>query len=228
MINSLRTKFFLIFLVFIFSNFSYADSAKIYNKKYQNPVSVLNSFLWKDDSGGYIGLTSRVFVQKRNLNNSIHPVSIDSIKIKVALSKLKYKNIEKTEINDIFNADNLEILSKNISKGLLIANNSQDVTFQLVNKNDELVRITKGIVFVEKNSLNLVFYKIHDCEIILKSKKRGFYRRSQIFPKKNVKCEENKKKVLVSSNLGIYKKNINPRSTWLIFTPQSFQVNSIN
>ena len=110
--NKIFNNFFLFifFLLFCFQ-FSQADSSKIYKKKYQNPIGVLNSFLWSDEKGGYIGLTSKVNILSRNLNNTIHPVSIDSFKIKIAFSKLQFKNQDDDNIISIFNAENLEIIS---------------------------------------------------------------------------------------------------------------------
>ncbi|PPR48559.1 MAG: hypothetical protein CFH23_00295 [Alphaproteobacteria bacterium MarineAlpha6_Bin1] len=228
--NKIFNNFFLLvfFLLFCFQ-FSQADSSKIYKNKYQNPIGVLNSFLWSDEKGGYIGLTSKVNILSRNLNNTIHPVSIDSFKIKIAFSKLQFKNQDDDNIISIFNAENLEIISKNISRGLLVANNFQDIIFQLVQKNKkEFIRTTKGIAFVESNSLNLVFFNINNCEQITKDNKRGFYRRSQIFPKKKKKCENNQKEILVTSTEGIYKKETNSEFNWLVFTPKSWQIKSLN
>ena len=117
--NKIFKKFFLfIFLLFFTFLSPHADSTKIYKKEYQNPKGVLNSFLWNDKQGGYIGLTPKINISSRNLNHTIHPVSINSFKIKAAFSKLKYKNIENEEIYHIFNTDNLEVLSKNISRRL--------------------------------------------------------------------------------------------------------------
>ena len=95
--------------------------------------------MWKDDKGGYIGLSSKIQIKNRNLNNTIHPVSIDTSNIKMALSKLKYKNLETEEVNFIFNNYFIEELSKNVSRGLLMANNSQDVIFKLVHENNEIL-----------------------------------------------------------------------------------------
>ncbi len=165
-------KFITRFLSFIISSFLIilpisADSSKIYKDKYQNPINVLNSFLWKDEKGGYIGLSSKIQIKNRNLNNTIHPVSIDTSNIKMALSKLKYKNLETEEVNFIFNNYFIEELSKNVSRGLLMANNSQDVIFKLVHENKEILKNnlltkSKGIVFVEKNSLNIIFFNINN------------------------------------------------------------------
>jgi predicted peptidase len=234
-------KFITRFLSFIISSFLIilpisADSSKIYKDKYQNPINVLNSFLWKDKKGGYIGLSSKIQIKNRNLNNTIHPVSIDTSNIKMALSKLKYKNLETEEVNFIFNNYFIEELSKNVSRGLLMANNSQDVIFKLVHENKEILKNnlltkSKGIVFVEKNSLNIIFFNIHDCEIknILKKEKRKFYRRSQLFPKnKNKNCHNNKKEILVTSKNGIYKKKTDSEFYWLIFTPKSLKANTLN
>ena len=158
--NKIFNNFFLLvfFLLFCFQ-FSQADSSKIYKNKYQNPIGVLSSFLWSDEKGGYIGLTSKVNILSRNLTNTIHPVSIDSFKIKIAFSKLQFKNQDDDNIISIFNAENLEIISKNISRGLLVANNFQDIIFQLVQKNKkEFIRTTKGIVdrnkFAERQFFN--------------------------------------------------------------------------
>ena len=112
---------------------------------------------------------------------------------------------------------------------MLVANNFQDIIFQLVQKNKkEFIRTTKGIAFVESNSLNLVFFNINNCEQITKDNKRGFYRRSQIFPKKKKKCENNQKEILVTSTEGIYKKETNSEFNWLVFTPKSWQIKSLN
>ena len=48
--NVLMKKIFFLFLIF-FSVFPYlikADSSKIYNRDYANPVNVLSSFLWNE------------------------------------------------------------------------------------------------------------------------------------------------------------------------------------
>lgn len=235
LINSFLSFIFLLFFIFLSA---FADSSKIYKKEYQNPINVLHSFLWKDERGGYIGLSSKFRIKNRNFNNTIHPVSIDTSQIKIALSKLKYKNIITEEINFIFSTHFIEELSKNISRGLLLANNSQDIIFQLVHENKKLLKNnlltkSKGVVFVEKNSLNIIFFNIHDCEAIsqFENKKRGFYRRSQIFPKnknKNINCENNKKEILVTSKKGVYTKKTNSEFNWLIFTPESLIANIIN
>ena len=78
---------------------------------------------------------------------------------------------------------------------MLVDNNFQDIIFKIVKKNKkEFIRTTKGIAFVESNSLNLVFFNINNCEKITKDNKRGFYRRSQIFPKKKKNVKIIKKK----------------------------------
>ena len=130
-------KYFFLFLIF-FSTFPYltkADSAKIYNKEgYANPLTILNSFLWNEKKRGNIGLTSKINIQNRELEATIHPVSLDPSKIKVALSKIKYLDIDKQSSNFIFNEENLEVISKYASKGLLLANKNQDVIFQFIDK----------------------------------------------------------------------------------------------
>ena len=159
-------KYFFLFLIF-FSTFPYltkADSAKIYNKEgYANPLTILNSFLWNEKKRGNIGLTSKINIQNRELEATIHPVSLDPSKIKVALSKIKYLDIDKQSSNFIFNEENLELISNYAAKGLLIAKKNQDVIFQFIDKKKKENNVTQGIIFAQKNSLNLVFFQIHGC-----------------------------------------------------------------
>ena len=48
-------------------------------------------------------------------------------------------------------------------KGLLLANKNQDVIFQFINKKKKIENITQGIIFAQKDSLNLIFFQIHGC-----------------------------------------------------------------
>lgn len=225
---------FFLFLIsfFTFYNSAKSDSSKIYNKGYKNPLNVLGSFLWNGKKEGKIGLISKVNVQNRNLEATVHPVSIDPSKIKIALSKVKYIDEEKEFTDFIFNEKNLELLSIYASKGLLLANNNQDVIFQFINKKKEK-NVTQGIIFAQKNSLNLVFFQIHGCGYDkLKNKrikKKEFYKNHPNFSfvkKKN--CHEEKKKISVTSTKGIYKKSTNENYSWIIFTSASWKTNTIN
>ena len=228
-------KYFFLFLIF-FSFFPYlikADPAEIYNKEgYANPLTVLNSFLWNEKKKGNIGLTSNIYIQNREPEATIHPVSLDSSKIKIALSKIKYVDIKNQSNDFIFNEENLEVISKYASKGLLLANKNQDVIFQFINKKKEK-NVTQGIIFAQKNSLNLVFFQIHGCGYDkLKNKrikKKEFYKNHPNFSfvkKKN--CHDEKKKISVTSTKGIYKKSTNENYSWIIFTSASWKTNTIN
>ena len=117
-------KIFFLFLIsfLVIPYLTKADSTKIYNKGYSNPLNVLNSFLWNEKKGGKIGLTSKINIKNRKLEATIHPVLLDSSKIKIALSKIRYIDEEKQFTDFIFNKENLEVLSKYTSKGLLLAN----------------------------------------------------------------------------------------------------------
>ena len=42
------------------------------------------------------------------------------------------------------------------------------------------------------------------------------------------KCENNQKEILVTSTEGIYKKETNSEFNWLVFTPKSWQIKSLN
>ena len=227
-------KYFFLFLIF-FSTFPYltkADSAKIYNKEgYANPLTILNSFLWNEKKRGNIGLTSKINIQNRELDATIHPVSLDSSKIKTALGKIKYIDSDKQFSNFIFNEQNLEILSKYASKGLLLANKNQDVTFQFIDKKKEN-NITQGIIFAQKNSLNLVFFQINGCgyeKVKNKKKKKEFYKNHPNFSYvKKDKCDREKKEISVTSKEGIYKRGTNQSYSWVIFTSSSWKTNTIN
>ena len=129
-------KIFFLFLIsfLVIPYLTKADSSKIYNKGYSNPLNVLNSFLWNEKKGCNIVLTSKINIRNRELDATIHPVSLDPSKIKVALSKIKYVDPEKQSRDFIFNEENLEVISKYASKGLLLANKNQDVIFQFINK----------------------------------------------------------------------------------------------
>ena len=95
--NVLMKKIFFLFLIF-FSVFPYlikADSSKIYKKGYANPINSLSTFLWNKKKKGSIGLTSVISINNRELGATLHPVSLDSSKIKIALSKIKYLDEKK-------------------------------------------------------------------------------------------------------------------------------------
>ena len=231
-------RFFFLFLIsfLVFTYLIKADSSKIYNRDYANPINVLSSFLWNEKKKGSIGLTSKISIKNRELGATIHPVLLDSSKIKTALSKIRYIDEEKQFTDFIFNEENLEALSKYASKGLFLANKNQDIIFQFINKKKKIENITQGIIFAQKNSLNLIFFQIHGCgfeEINngkeFKKKKKEFYKNHPNFSfvkKKN--CSTNKKKISVTTTKGIYKKSTNQNYLWIIFTSSSWQTNTIN
>ena len=230
-------KYFFLLLVYILT-FSYlvkADSTKIYYNEYANPLNILSSFLWNEKKKGKIGLTSKLSIQNRELGATVHPVLLDQSKIKIALSKMKYIDEKKQFTDFIFNEENLEVLSKYASKGLLLANKNQDVIFQFINKKEK-ENITQGIIFAQEKSLNLVFFQIHGCgfeEMDKKNfskKKKEFYKNHPnfSFASKKKKCNEEKKKISVTSTEGIYKRSTNESYSWIIFTSLSWQTNTIN
>ena len=232
------TRFFFLFLIsfLVFTYLIKADSSKIYNRDYANPVNVLSSFLWNEKKKGSIGLTSKTSIKNRELGATIHPVLLDSSKIKTALSKIRYIDEEKQFTDFIFNEEYLKVLSKYTSKGLLLANKNQDIIFQFINKKKKIENITQGIIFAQKDSLNLIFFQIHECgfeEINngkeFEKKKKEFYKNHPNFSfvkKKN--CSTNKKKISVTTTKGIYKRNTNQNYSWIIFTSPSWQTNTIN
>ena len=57
--------------------------------------------------------------------------------------------------------------------------------------------------------------------------KEGFIEDHKFFQKKK-KCENNQKEILVTSTEGIYKKETNSEFNWLVFTPKSWQIKSLN
>jgi len=231
-------RFFFLFLIsfLVFTYLIKADSSKIYNRDYANPVNVLSSFLWNEKKKGSIGLTSKISIKNRELGATIHPVLLDSSKIKTALSKIRYIDEEKQFTDFIFNEEYLKVLSKYTSKGLLLANKNQDIIFQFINKKKKIENITQGIIFAQKDSLNLIFFQIHECgfeEINngkeFEKKKKEFYKNHPNFSfvkKKN--CSTSKKKISVTTTKGIYKKSTNQNYLWIIFTPPSWQTNTIN
>ena len=231
-------RFFFLFLIsfLVFTYLIKADSSKIYNRDYSNPVNVLSSFLWNEKKKGSIGLTSKISIKNRELGATIHPVLLDSSKIKTALSKIRYIDEEKQFTDFIFNEEYLKVLSKYTSKGLLLANKNQDIIFQFINKKKKIENTTQGIIFAQKNSLNLIFFQIHGCgfeEINngkeFEKKKKEFYKNHPNFSfvkKKN--CSTNKKKISATTTKGIYKKSTNQNYLWIIFTSSSWQTNIIN
>ena len=231
-------RFFFLFLIsfLVFTYLIKADSSKIYNRDYANPVNVLSSFLWNEKKKGSIGLTSKISIKNRELGATIHPVLLDSSKIKTALSKIRYIDEEKQFTDFIFNEEYLKVLSKYTSKGLLLANKNQDIIFQFINKKKKIENITQGIIFAQKDSLNLIFFQIHECgfeEINngkeFEKKKKEFYKNHPNFSfvkKKN--CSTNKKKISATTTKGIYKKSTNQNYLWIIFTSSSWQTNIIN
>ncbi len=228
----MKKYFFLFLILFLF--FPYlikADPAEIYNKEgYANPLTILNTFLWNEKKSGNIGLTSKINIQNREPDATIHPVSLDPSKIKIALSKIKYIDSKKQFSNFIFNEENLEILSKYASKGLLLANKDQDVIFQFIDKKKEN-NVTQGIIFAQKDSLNLVFFQIHGCgyEKLKNKKKNEFYKNHPNFSfVKKQNCHKEKKKISVTSKEGIYKRGTNQNYSWIIFTSSSWKTNRIN
>ena len=85
--------------------------------------------------------------------------------------------------------------------------------FQFINKKKKENNVTQGIIFAQKNSLNLVFFQIHGCghekAKNKKIKKKEFYKNHPNFSfvkKKN--CNSAEKKISVTSTKGIYKKSI--------------------
>ena len=229
----MKKYFFLFLILFLF--FPYlikADPAEIYNKEgYANPLTILNTFLWNEKKSGNIGLTSKINIQNREPDATIHPVSLDPSKIKIALSKIKYIDSKKQFSNFIFNEENLEILSKYASKGLLLANKDQDVIFQFIDKKKEN-NVTQGIIFAQKSSLNLVFFQIHGCgyeKVKNKKKKKEFYKNHPNFSfVKKQNCHKKKKEISVTSKEGIYKRGTNQSYSWIIFTSSSWKTNTIN
>ena len=230
-------RFFFLFLIsfLVFTYLIKADSSKIYNRDYANPVNVLSSFLWNEKKKGSIGLTSKISIKNRELGATIHPVLLDSSKIKTALSKIRYIDEEKQFTDFIFNKENLEVLSKYTSKGLLLANKNQDVIFQFINKKKKIKNVTQGIIFAQKGTLNLVFFQIHECsfdkvdsEKKFDKKKKEYYKNHPNFSfvkKKN--CSRIKKKISATSSEGIYRKRTNGNYSWIIFTSSSWQTKSI-
>ena len=91
-------------------------------------------------------------------------MSLDSSKIKIALSKIKYIDEQTQHIDFVFNEENLRVLSKYASKGLRLANKNQDIIFKFINKKNKIEDITQGIIFAQKKSLNLVLFQIHGCD----------------------------------------------------------------
>ena len=148
---------------------------------------------------------------------------------------MKYIDEEKQYTDFIFNAENLEVLSKYTSKGLLLANKNQDVIFQFINKKKKIKNVTQGIIFAQKGTLNLVFFQIHECsfdkldsEKKFGKKKKEYYKNHPNFSfvkKKN--CSRIKKKILATSSEGIYRKRTNGNYSWIIFTSSSWQTKSI-
>ena len=237
--NILIKNFFFLFLVIflLFPDLIKADSSKIYEKGYANPVNILSTFLWNKKKKGSIGLTSTISINNRELGATLHPVSLDSSKIKTALSKIKYIDEKKQLADFVFNEENLEVLSKYTSKGLRLANKNQDITFQFINKKKKIENITQGIIFVQKESLNLVFFQIHGCVFEkvnntkkFDKKKKEFYKNHPNFSfvRNKKKCNAVKKKITVTSTKGIYKRSTNQNYSWLIFTSPSWETNTIN
>ncbi len=224
--------------IFLFPFKLFADSTKIYNEEYVNPLTVLESFLWNNKRGSNIGITSKININNRNLNATTHPASLNPNNIRIILSKLRYFSEEEEIMNSIFTVKDIEILSKNVSKGLLIANSNQDIIFQFINKKKKNNNKTKGIFFVQNESLNLVLFQINDCELQLDSNKKKFRKKKKEFHKnhpnfsfikKEKKCETRvHNKISVTSKKGIYKRKTNNKFSWIIFTPSSWETNSIN
>ena len=226
----------IIYYVFLFFflnslNLVKSDSSKIYNKNYSNPVNVLNSFLWKKANKGSIGLISKINIENRELGATIHPVSLDSEKIKIVLSKIKFEdNKKENDFKFLFDDNFLEILSKYVSKGLKLANQEQDVIFKFKNKNN----VTQGIFFAHKNSLNLVFFQINGCEYNNNNKKKKLKKKKEFHKNhpnfsfiKKKDCDEEKTKIFLTSNTGIYKKKTNKNFSWVIFTPNSWKIRNL-
>ena len=226
LINFVYTSLFIFLITFNV----FANSTKIYNEEYENPLTVLESFLWDNKKGSNIGITSKININNRNLGATTHPVFFNPNDISIALSKLKYFNEEKEMMNSIFSINDIEILSNNISKGLSVANNNQDVIFQIMKKKKN--NKTKGIFFVEKKYLNLVFFQINDCDHKFNLNKRKFRNKKKeyyknhpnfSFTRKNNNCEiRNNNKISVTSKKGIYKRKTNDKYSWIIFTPPSW------
>ena len=82
-------------------------------------------------------------------------------KIKIVLSKIKYEDKNKEIINFVFNEKNIDVISKHIARGLLLANKDQDIIFKFIDKKEREISQTQGIIFDQKDSsifqLNIQF-----------------------------------------------------------------------
>ena len=106
-------RFFLFITLFLFLPIIVqANSTKIYNDEYHNPLNILSSFLWNEKKAGKIGLISNISMENRQLDATIHPISLKPSKIKIAFSKIKYLDEDTGESDYIFSEKNLEVLSK--------------------------------------------------------------------------------------------------------------------
>ena len=115
----------------------------------------------------------------------------------------------------------------------MLANKNQDVIFQFIDKKKKENNVTQGIIFAQKNSLNLVFFQIHGCGYEKaknkRIKKKEFYKNHPNFSfvkKKN--CDKGKKEISVTSTEGIYKRGTNQSDSWIIFTSASWKTNTID
>ena len=185
--------FFFIFLIFPFF-LNATDSSKIYKDGYENPLNVLESFLWNDKKGNKIGLSNKVNILNRNLNATVHPVSLDSSKIKIVLSKIKYEDKNKEIINFVFNEKNIDVISKHIARGLLLANKDQDIIFKFIDKKEREISQTQWIIFAQKDSLNLVFFQVHGCNNNEKKNTKKFMKKKKEFHKNHPSFSFVKKK----------------------------------
>ena len=185
------TRFFFLFLIsfLVFTYLIKADSSIIYNRDYANPVNVLSSFLWNEKKKGSIGLTSKISIKNRELGATIHPVLLDSSKIKTALSKIRYIDEEKQFTDFIFNEEYLKVLSKYTSKGLLLANKNQDIIFQFINKKKKNRKYNARNNFCPKRFLKFDFFFKYMNVVLrkliteknLKKKKKNFTKIILIF-----------------------------------------------
>lgn len=91
-----------------------------------------------------------------------HPVNVDEIQVKKALSALRLQEENVLDTQDVFTVGEINILSKNISRALAQARADQDVIFAVRKTKDRILGLKDnhyydaGRVFFKNDKLNLI------------------------------------------------------------------------
>lgn len=105
-----------------------------------------------------------------------HPFPITERELRDILSSVRYERSGFLGLGGseapVFNSEQLNLLSKQVLRGLQIARDREDVVFALFGEKDDLIGskflVTSGRIFIRDGKLNIIFGKVdHDYQVDL-------------------------------------------------------------